>query len=360
MKIIVFAGGVGSRLWPLSRKNTPKQFGKIVGDYSTLQLAIQRLLPEFNANDIFIATGKKYEETVKEQLPMIPQDNFIFEPTMRDVGPAIGLVSFLLEKKFGDEPIAILWSDHLLKREDTFRHMLKMAEEQITNKEANFIFIGQEPRFANQNCGWIELGEKLGNKEEAQMFEFKRLWYAPKQQEAEDFFHSKKYVWNLGYFITTPNYITDLFKQYVPDMYEKLQQIQAAYQTDQFNSKLDEIYPTLEKINFDNAILVKLNPDGFKVISADLGWSDIGAWDALKEALSESKEQNITSGNVMLEQTTDSLLFNYTDKLCVGIDLSEMIIINTEDVLLVCPKSSVPKIKTLVQRLTGTDNEHLV
>src|SRR6266480_6989045 len=106
MKIIVFAGGVGTRLWPLSRKNTPKQFGKILGEHSTLQLAIHRLLPEFDAKDIYIATGQKYQDIVKEQLPMIPEQNFIFEPTMRDVGPAIGLVSFLLEKQFPNEPIA--------------------------------------------------------------------------------------------------------------------------------------------------------------------------------------------------------------------------------------------------------------
>src|SRR6266849_574149 len=195
MKIIIFAGGVGTRLWPLSRKNTPKQFGKIIGDHSTLQLAVNRVLPTFDAKDIYIATGKKYKDTVRDQLPMIPHENFIFEPTMRDVGPAIGLVSFFLEKDFGNEPIAILWSDHLVKHEDTFRHMLQMAEAQISNKEANFIFIGQKPRFANQNCGWIELGENLGTKEEATVNEFKQLWYAPKPEEAERFFNSKNYVW---------------------------------------------------------------------------------------------------------------------------------------------------------------------
>src|SRR5689334_19843359 len=113
MKIVIFAGGVGSRLWPLSRKNSPKQFGKIIGEQSTLQQTVDRLLPSFAPSDIYIATGKQYKKTVIEQLPQIPQENFIFEPTMRDVGPALGLVANLLNKKFSNEPIAILWSDHL-------------------------------------------------------------------------------------------------------------------------------------------------------------------------------------------------------------------------------------------------------
>jgi mannose-1-phosphate guanylyltransferase len=360
MKIVIFAGGVGTRLWPLSRKNTPKQFGKIVGDQSTLQKTIERLLPEFKAEDIYIATGKNYKEVVMEQLPMLPKENFIFEPMMRDVGPAIGLSAFLLEKKFGNEPIAILWSDHLVKNEIAFRHILRMAEKKIQHNEAKFIFIAQDPRFANQNLGWIELGEKLESKGGADLFQFKRLCYQPKPEEAEFFFKNKNYVWNLGYFVTTPTYITSLFKTYVPDMSEKLQKIQDAAGTNKFEPTLEEVYPTLEKISFDDAILVKLNPQGFQVIASDLGWSDVGAWDALKEALSENKEQNITSGDVVLENTTDTLLFNYSKKLCIGIDLSELIVINTDDVLLICPKSSVPKIKKFVKNLDGTSYEHLV
>jgi mannose-1-phosphate guanylyltransferase len=142
-------------------------------------------------------------------------------------------------------------------------------------------------------------------------------------------------------------------------MHEKLTKIQHAYQTSHFEKTLEEVYPTLEKISFDDAILVKMAPKDVRVISTDLGWSDIGAWDALKEALAETTEENITKGNVLLEDTKDALFFNYTNQLCVGIDLEEMLVINTDDVLLVCPKSSVPKIKKLVENLKGTSHEHL-
>jgi len=360
MKIIIFAGGVGTRLWPLSRKSSPKQFGKVIGDQSTLQQAIERLLTEFKAEDIYISTGKQYHDIVTGQLPTIPKENFIFEPTLQDVGPAIGLATVLLEKKFRDEPVAIIWSDHLVKNEVAFRQALRLAESKIRAKDSEFIFIAQKPRFANQNCGWIEIGDEIEKQGDLIVHKFKRLAYRPRPDEAEEFFKSKDFVWNLGYFVTTPAYLLSMYKTYMPEMYDKLSKISETAGTPEYEATLERVYPTLMKISFDDAILVKLNPHNFQVIAADLGWSDVGTWDALKEALTQTKEENSTVGDVVLENTKDTLLFNYTDKLCLGIDLNEIIIINTEDVLLVCPKNSVPKIKKIVEKLNGTAYKHLV
>ena len=360
MKIVIFAGGVGTRLWPLSRNNTPKQFGKLIGEHSTLQQTINRLTPEFKPEDIYIATGKQYKEVVMEQLPFIPAENFIFEPTRRDVGPAIGLSSFILDKKFSNEPIAILWSDHLVKNEKAFLSALRLAEKQVIEQSAKFVFIAQHARFANQNLGWIELGDKLEESGADTLYHFKRLCYRPKLEDAEYFFKSNNYDWNLGYFVTTPHFLTSLFAQYAPELAAQLTEIQHAYGSETFEQVVEEIYPKMEKISFDDAILVKLKPEGLQVISVDLGWSDVGAWDALKEALAATKEDNVTHGDVLTEDSSDSLIFNYTKKLCIGIDLEEMIIIETDDVLLVCPKQSVPKIKKFVESLGGTPHEHLV
>jgi len=359
MKIIVFAGGVGSRLWPLSRKNTPKQFGKIIGDKSTLQEAVYRLQPTFSPGDIYVATGVRYKDVVKEQLPELPESNFIFEPVMRDVGPAIGLVSFFMEKQDPDEPIAIIWSDHMVKNVAAFQKTLLQAEHAVKNAKADFIFIGQKPRFANQNVGWIQLGEGKELDEGLIGYHLRNFKYRPKLSQAQDFYDSKQYVWNLGYFVTTPRYLTALFKKYVPDMYEKLITIQAAIGTDKWDQTMEAVYPTLEKISFDDAILEKLPPNNIYVLSEDLGWSDIGAWEALKEALANTSDENVTKGNVLVEDSEDCLVFNYTGQLVVGIDLTDMVVVNTNDVMLVCPKTSVPKIKKFVQKLEGTSNEHL-
>lgn len=360
MRIIIFAGGVGSRLWPLSRKNSPKQFEKIIGNKSTLQEAIHRLQPAFPPSNIYVATGKRYRNVVLEQLPEIPRENFIFEPEMRDVGPAIGLASILLGKRDPDEPIAIIWSDHMVKHIEKFQQALLMAEEAVTQKKADFIFIAQKPRFANQNIGWIQLGEEVMDKDGLKMYQFKKLKYRPKLSQAEDFFEDKQYVWNLGYFVTTPRYLNQKFHAHAPEMYEKLVMIRDAYGTPAFEKAMDTIYPTFEKITFDDVILERLSPNNIYVISEDIGWSDIGAWEALKEALSVKEDENVTQGNVLIEDTKDTLIFNFNGhQLVVGLDLEDMVIVNTNDVLLVCPKTSVPKIKKIVENLEGTSHEHL-
>ena len=363
MKIVIFAGGVGTRLWPLSRKNSPKQFGKIFAEKSTLQETVDRLLPEFSPHDIYIATGKKYEQIVREQLMVLPQQNFIFEPEMRDVGPAIGLVSSILEKQFSNESVAILWSDHIVKNIEGFKKVLLEAKILVEEKNADLVFIGQKPRFANQNMGWIEIGGSVKDTEiantDTQINTFKQLKYRPTLAQANTFFADKNYVWNLGYFVTTPKKLMSLYERYVPKMCENLLEIAQTWGTPQYKETLARIYPHLEKISFDDAILVKLPANNMYVISANLEWSDIGAWEALKEALASSPQENVTKGTVSLEDCTDCLSYNDTQQLVVGIDLHEMLIINTPDVLLVCPKTSVPKIKKFVESLAGSPHEHL-
>jgi len=359
MKIVIFAGGVGTRLWPLSRKNSPKQFGKLFGEKSTLQQTIERLSPDFSPSDIYIATGRKYQDLVSEQLSEIPKENFLFEPAMRDVGPAIGMVSIMLEKVHPDEPIAILWSDHLVKNAKRFRKALCLAGDAIRERKADFVFFTQKPRFASQNMGWIQMGERVEDVDDISIHQFVRLVYRPSLDEAETFIRNKKFVWNLGYFVTTPRFLTSLFSEYAPQMFSELQKIQQSYQTSEFEHVLDTVYPHLEKISFDDAVLTKMKGKNTLVYNADFEWSDIGAWESLKEALSDEETQNVVRGNVLVEDSHDSLVFNDTSQLVVGIDLDGFVIINTDDVVLICPKNSVPKIKKFVEALSGTPHEHL-
>lgn len=359
MKAVIFAGGVGTRLWPLSRKHTPKQFEKIVGDKSTLQLAVERVLPIIPAEDIYISSGYRYGDILKEQLSMIPDQNFILEPEMRDVGAAVGLVTTILEKQSPSEPFIILWSDHLVKNENLFRKILLTADSILKGDSNKIIFIGQKSRIATQNLGWIEFGEKKKDIEGLSIYEFKSLHYRPSLESAEEFHASHKHAWNPGYFGTTPSFLLSLYKKHAPEMYDELTKIQNAWGTPEYESVLGEVFPVLEKISFDNLILEKLQEEDGLVIGADFGWSDIGAWEQLKEALSESEDENVTKGKVMLNDSKDSLVFNYNEQMVVGIDLNEFLVINTEDVVLVCPKTSVPKIKKLVESLSGTEYEGL-
>ena len=359
MKIVIFAGGVGSRLWPMSRKNTPKQFEKILGEKSTLQLAAERLQPDFSWDDVYVATGKDFVDIVREQLPLLPKDHVIGEPEMRDVGPAVGLMTSLLSKLSPTEPMAILWSDHLVKQEKHFRHILQTASTIVEKEQDKIIFVAQKPRFASENLGWIEYGKELFTKEDVPFFSFLAFQYRPDLETAKAYFASGHHGWNLGYFVTTPAFLLKQFEKFAPEAYEKLQRIADAYQKPQFKDTLFAIYPTIEKINFDNIVLEKLNPQDAYVVCENIEWSDIGAWEALKEALSSSEEENVEKGNVLLEDSKNSLVYNFNQQMVVGIDLDDYIIVNTHDVLLVCPKTSVPKIKKFVGKLQGTDHEHL-
>ncbi len=359
MKVIIFAGGVGSRLWPLSRKKSPKQFEQIICDKSTLQLTASRLQPDFDWNDIYISTGKQYVSVIQKQLPKLPPNHVIGEPVMRDVGPAVGLITTLMAKEYPVEPMIILWSDHLVKKEELFRKILQTAGRLIKKDPNKIIFISQKARFASENLGWINFGKEVQNIDGTSVHSFIDFQYRPDAQTAKRYFESGHHAWNLGYFVTTPQFLLSQYRQYAPNLYDGLIRIADAWHTDRFDQVLDEVYPMLEKIHFDNAILEKLNPANAFVISENIEWSDIGAWESLKEALVGSEDKNVTQGRVLLQDTEDSLVYNYGKQLVVTIDGKELLIVNTDDVLLVCKKTSVSKIKKLVESLHGTEHEEL-
>lgn len=192
------------------------------------------------------------------------------------------------------------------------------------------------------------------------LFAFEGCKYRPDKKTADSFFSSGDYAWNLGYFVTTPTFIREAFKRFAPNIFENTEIIMSAYGTPEFDSVLKKQYGKVESINFDNAILENLDKKSAAVIVEDIGWSDIGAWEALKEALERYPYENIIRGRVYLEHVRDSLIYNYDEKkLIVGIDLDEHIIVNTKDVILIAKKKSVSKIKNLVANFEGTEHEDL-
>ncbi len=360
MKAVIFAGGVGTRLWPLSRKKSPKQFEKVVGDKSTLQLAAERLLPEFAAEDIYISTGKDYIKMVQDQLPFVPLENIIAEPDKRDVGPAVGLVMAYLAKKFPNEPVVILWSDHLVKKINLFKDIVIKSGEFVSQKKDCIVFIGQKPRFASDNLGWIQTGKTQIEIEDIEFKQFEEFKYRPDKETAQQYFDNKHYCWNLGYFVTTPKFMLSLFKKHAEEIYETAQKITEADTYEVFMDRLLKYYKEMPEISFDNAVLEKINKSCAFVVVEDIGWSDVGAWEALKEALEQQRQDNITKGRVLLENSEDNLVYNYEDKkLIVGVNVDELLVVNTDDVLLVANKKAVKEIKKLVEGFQGTENEKL-
>ncbi len=357
MRIVIFAGGVGSRMWPLSRKSTPKQFEKIVGDKSTLQLAVERVRPEVDYANIYISTGLQYVDTVRAQLPELPRENVIGEPEMRDVGPAVGYLMAILAKKDPWGPVAILWSDHLVEHTDRFKEALSAGAEYIENNKNVFVFIGQKARFPNQNLGWIEHSEKITEINGIELHKFVSWHYRPDLATAERYYQSSSYSWNPGYFILAPQFALDQYKKHAPEMYQGLIRLQDSYGTQDHEKILSEVYPGLEKISFDDAVVTKTEPEKAVVLTTDLGWSDIGTWEALKEALQKTPTENLIKGNVATYETTNTVVYNFTNQLVSTIGLEGMVVVATSDVVMVAPQSKIPQIKKLLETFIGTANE---
>jgi len=352
MRAIIFAGGVGTRMWPISRTSTPKQFEKMIGTKSTLQLTLDRLRPAFAWENIYISTGQKYISIIRRQLPKIPAKNIIGEPEMKDLGPAVGYALSVLKRsqQDGDKPVAILWSDHIMQKANLFKKVLIAGAKYIKNNPDKFLFLGHKARFANQNLGWIEVGKKISRIDGSEVYEFKSWKYRPDQKTADKFYNSKKHYWNLGYWVVKPDFVLDQYKKFAPEIYKKLQLIMKDYASPKALSTLKRIYPTMEKISFDDAILEKLECKKAVVLVADFGWSDVGTWQALKEALQKDQKDCVLKGEVFLNgECEDNIVYNYNKKqLIVGIDLKGFSVVNTGDVLMICPLSSMPKIKQVV------------
>ncbi len=357
MKLVIFAGGSGRRLWPLSLKRSPKQFEPIIGDKSTLQLAVDRILPQYAAEDIFISTNEAYVPILEKQLPMLPKRNFIGEPMRRDLAAAVGLaVSHLGKVSDPEEPIAILWGDNYMDGEAHFRNVLKAAEAYVAAGDAKIVFMGETPRFANDNLGWISMGAEQTEVNGLPVYGFETLTYRPSIEVCREMFAAGTYVWNTGYFVTSIDYITAMYAQLQPEMWAGLQKIANRIGHDDYQTILHDIYPTLTETSFDDAVLHHVPAEDAAVLHAEMGWSDPGTLYALKEALHGSQDENVTRGLVISEESRDSLLYNYqSDKLLAAVGLDGMIVINTENALLVVHKDKIPLVKKLVNNMVDSE-----
>ena len=310
MKYILFAGGIGTRMWPASRVKHPKQFNEVVDGKSSLELMFDHLASRTSADDIYVSTNHAYVEMVEKLLPTLPKDHLFSEPAMRDLGPAVGYVIGILNKVSPNEPVAILWADDLIKKRASFHKILNMAENYSRLHPNQFIYIGAKPLFVDQNKGWIKYGNAITHQNGISMYEFVDWHYRPPLEIAQSYFQDGVHAINTGFFVTTPSFVMSLYEKFAPDMNSQIQRLIETWQTAEHEQVINEVYPNLEKISFDDLIVAKTSPQDGVVMVADFGWYGFGDWEAIKTALQDTPTDVVTHGNVYSVDSKDCLVYS--------------------------------------------------
>ncbi len=350
LKIVIFVGGSGTRMWPMSRLNSPKQFAKLIGDKTTFQRMIGYWLSAYSPDDIFISTSQKYVTTILEQAPVLKPDHIIAEPELRDTTAAIGFAAIHIAQRFPNSTMATVWGDHLIANPkaftDAFTLAHKIAEEQNVTVQINV-----KPTFASPDLGYVQTGVPIFTKYGDNIYSFIRQVEKPDIASAKKFISSVHYLWHIGYRVWSVNSLLALYKKYIPNDYQTLMTIKAAIGTDQETAVANEQYRKIAKRSIDYAIYEHLEPSDQAVIAADLGWVDIGTWEVLKDELSDNPVDNVTKEQTILYDTSDSLVYGQPGKVTAIIGLEGMIVVDTPDALLVMPKDRSKDVKKVVEQL---------
>ena len=361
--VVIPAGGGGTRLWPRSRRETPKQFLDIVSERTMLQETTDRVKGLVPPERLYVITNARHAGAVRAQLRGVPPGNVVGEPEGRDSAPAIGLMAAILEKTQGPETImATLPADHVILHEAKFRDILRAASDVAA--DGYLVTLGIPPTGPDVGFGYIQSGETLREQTEVgvPVYLVRQFQEKPSREVAEEYLRDGGYYWNAGMFIASVKTLRDLYKTHLPQMEEGFAKIVAALGTDAFEATLAAVFPTLEKVSVDYGIAEKA--DRVAVIPADIGWNDVGSWERLAEVLEAAGKHDVETGNVVIGQhlgvDTHGALIYSPDRLVATIGLDDIIVIDTPDAILICPKSRSEDVKKIVEELKARGRHHLL
>lgn len=355
MKIVIRAGGVGSRLWPLSRARAPKQFHSFVGENTMIQDAVERVASIVSLQDIFVSTNASSFDLVRKQLPNLPVEHCIIEPARRDTAAAVGLEAVYIAREDPQAVIASLGSDHLITKPEEFCRLLKVSEAFLQAHPTYLTTLGVKPQYIETGYGHIKMGDVLGKFQNEPVYKVDAFMEKPKYDLAKEYTESGQYLWNSNMFAWRADTILSLFREHVPKMYEGLMRIQEAIGTSRERVILEEIYTTLEKISIDYAIIEKI--EDMAVVAADIGWTDIGSWKTLGEVQPLDAQGNLLRAPAELIDTQQSIVYGRPGKIIATIGLDNVVIVDTEDALLVCDKNRTQDVKKIVETLEKKKKE---
>ena len=342
---LIMAGGRGERFWPKSRKNLPKQFLSLTDDGKTMiQLTVERILPLVDIEDIYISTNRDYKNLVRKQLPDIPEENILCEPLGKNTAPCIGLGAVHMQKKYGDAIMMVLPSDHLIKYTSIFVNTLSDACE-VAEQGENLVTLGITPDAPETGYGYIKF---MPEKTLGRAFAVERFVEKPDLETAKAYVASEQYLWNSGMFIWKISSILDNIKAYLPETYAGLERIQAAIGTEQQELVLETEFHEFQSESIDYGIMEKAS--SIYILTGAFGWDDVGSWLAVGRIKASNEFGNVVNGHVVTVNTKNSIIQG-GEKLIAAVGLQDVIVVDTEDALLLCGKDSAGDIKKVLENL---------
>ena len=351
---LIMAGGKGERFWPRSRKSFPKQFLCLTGDgKSMIQQTVERINPIVKMEDIYIATNIAYKDIIKEQLPLIPEENILYEPVGRNTAPCIGLGAVHIRKKYDDAVMLVLPSDHQIKFVDMYLQVLKDAIE-VAELDNNLVTLGITPNAPETGYGYIKY-----DKDEMLLKSSKVISFVEKPDinTAKKYLESGDYMWNSGMFMWKASTILSSMEKNLPEIYSGLLKIEAAIGTADETKVLNEVFETLPSESVDYGILEK--EKSIFVLPGNFGWDDVGSWLSIERLNEADGQGNCIKGNVRALDLQDCIIEG-EDKLIACIGLKNIVVVDTKDATLICDKEHTADIKKILEQLRNNkENQYL-
>lgn len=343
---VIMAGGGGTRFWPISRQETPKQLLSLSGEDTLINETIDRVNKLSCKENLFVVTNKKQVEPLKETTKnRVLNQNILVEPDARNTSAAIGYAAFNIMKKHGDGIMCIYPADHHIKYEEEFLNVLNRAVK-VADESNKIVTIGIKPTFPSTGYGYINFDK--GETVEQFAHEVIEFVEKPKYNKALQYLESGRYLWNSGMFVWKVSKVLEDFKRYLPKLYDKLEELSEYMNTEQEIKMIEKIYPTIPSISVDYGIMERSND--VLVVPGDFGWNDVGSWDVLGSIFPTDDHGNIRRGETIAIDTQNSVVYS-DEKLVTAVGIKDLIVVSTEDAVMVCPKDRAQDVKYIVEEL---------
>lgn len=342
---IILSGGLGKRLWPISRQSSPKQFQKFFNDKTLLQNTYDRLLTFFDKQHIFVVSNKNDLDTIKEQIDLVV-DNFILEPQAKGTAAAIGLAALRLSLLDEKANLLIVNSDHYIKDNKKYVELIKKAESLLDDKyNDKFILAGIKPSYPETGYGYIKLGDKLAD----DLYLVDSFVEKPDLDKAKEYLADDKFLWNPAIFLFSATKLLEWYKQYMPELYQILMAIKKDYN----QNNIDKNYQKIENTSIDYGLLEKMHD--MIVIPTDMNWADIGHWRSIRDMNIDKDNKNVSNTKHIGIDSQNNLFYSSSDKLIAAIGVENMILVETEKAILLCPADRAQDVKKILDKMDKED-----